>query len=84
MPSVARTQQRLRDNLGPDADAILAHYPWPVTSDRWTGAYLEAAVLTDGGFLAGIGGCSGRFLTNAIAGYVPTFATSSATAPVLA
>jgi len=67
-------EQWVRDNFGPDADAILAHYPWPATtSDRWTGAYLEAAILTDGGFLAGIGGCSGRFLTNAIAGYVPTF-----------
>jgi len=66
-------EQWVRDNFGPDADAVLAHYPWPATSDRWTGAYLEAAVLTDSGFLAGIGGCSGRFLTNAIAGYVPTF-----------
>jgi hypothetical protein len=51
----------------------LAHYPWPATSDRWTGAYLEAAVLTDSGFLAGIGGCSNRFLTSTLAGYVPTF-----------
>jgi para-nitrobenzyl esterase len=69
----AQYEQWVRDNFGPDDDAILAHYPWPATSDRWTGAYLEAAVLTDGGFLAGIGGCSGRSLTNTIAGYVPTF-----------
>jgi carboxylesterase type B len=66
-------EQWVRDNFGPDADAVLAHYPWPATSDRWTGAYLEAAILTDSGFLAGIGGCGGRFLTNTIAGYVPTF-----------
>jgi carboxylesterase type B len=66
-------EQWVRDNFGPDADAILAHYPWPATSDRFTGAYLEAAILTDSGSLAGIGGCAGRFLTNAIAGYVPTF-----------
>jgi carboxylesterase type B len=70
----AQYEQWVRDNFGPDADAILAHYRWPATSDRGTGAYLEAAILTDGGFLAGIGGCGGRFLTNAIAGYVPTFA----------
>jgi carboxylesterase type B len=69
----AQYEQWVRDNFGPDADAVLAHYPWPATSDRFTGAYLEAAILTDAGFLAGIGGCSGRFLTNAIAGYVPTF-----------
>jgi carboxylesterase type B len=66
-------EQWVRDNFGPDADAVLAHYPWPATSDRWTGAYLEAAILTDSGSLLGIGGCSGRFLTNAIASYVPTF-----------
>ena len=66
-------EQWVRDSFGSDADAILAHYPWPATSDRWTGAYLEAAILTDGGFLAGIGGCSGRFLTNTLADYVPTF-----------
>ena len=47
--------------------------PRPASSDRWTGAYLEAAILTDSGSLAGIGGCGGRFLTNAIADYVPTF-----------
>jgi carboxylesterase type B len=69
----AQYEQWVRDNFGPDADAVLAHYPWPATSDQWTGAYLEAAILTDAGFLAGIGGCAGRFLTNAIAGYVPTF-----------
>jgi len=67
-------EQWVRDNFGPDADAVLAHYPWPATSDRFTGAYLEAAILTDSGSLAGIGGCAGRFLTNRIASYVPTFA----------
>lgn len=35
-------EQWVRDNFGPDADAVLAHYPWPATSDRFTGAYLEA------------------------------------------
>jgi carboxylesterase type B len=69
----AQYEQWVRDNFGPDADAVLAHYPWPATSDRFTGAYLEAAILTDAGFLAGIGGCAGRLLTNAMAGYVPTF-----------
>jgi carboxylesterase type B len=44
-------EQWVRDNFGPDADAVLAHYPWPATSDRWTGACLEAAILTDSGSL---------------------------------
>ncbi|MBB5783871.1 carboxylesterase/lipase family protein [Nonomuraea jabiensis] len=44
--------------LFPDrADAVLARYPWPAQSDQFTSAYLAAAVFTDSGFLAGLGGC---------------------------
>jgi para-nitrobenzyl esterase len=39
------------------ADAVLARYPWPATSDQFTSAYLTAAVFTDAGLIAGIGGC---------------------------
>ncbi|MFC4010378.1 carboxylesterase/lipase family protein [Nonomuraea purpurea] len=39
------------------AEAILARYPWPAEPDQFTSAYLTAAVFTDSGFLAGLGGC---------------------------
>jgi para-nitrobenzyl esterase len=56
------------------ADAVLALYPWPATSDQFTAAYLAGAVFTDSGFLTGIGGCGDRGFTQALAGFTRTFA----------
>jgi para-nitrobenzyl esterase len=39
------------------ADAVLSRYPWPAQADRFTGAYLTGALITDSGLVAGLGGC---------------------------
>lgn len=67
-------EQWANDAFGPWADQILAHYPWPATSDTWTAAYLIAAIITDGGFFAGIGGCTNQAVTDTMAGYTTVFA----------
>jgi carboxylesterase type B len=69
----------VREQWGEDADAVLAHYPWPRQADRFTAAYLLAAILTDSGTLGGdvrqgIGGCATRSLAKDISRYVPTWA----------
>ncbi|WP_445519901.1 hypothetical protein [Streptomyces sp. NEAU-174] len=45
---------------GARADEVLARYPWPDTSDRYTAAYLVGGIMTDSGSVAGIGGCGLR------------------------
>jgi carboxylesterase type B len=60
--------------FGDRADEVLAHYPWPRSSDRFTAAYLVGAIETDGGLLAGIGGCRNRTLTETFAHWTPTYA----------
>ena len=57
-----------------NASAVLARYPWPATSDRFTAAYLVGAIMTDAGLIAGIGGCANRALTRELAGYTRTYA----------
>jgi para-nitrobenzyl esterase len=70
---------------GSDADAVLAHYPWPASSDNVTAAYLVAAIRTDSGQAPGgpgtnvgtingsIGGCGTRQLTLTISRYTRTY-----------
>jgi carboxylesterase type B len=53
--------------------AVLAHYPWPARSDRFTAAYLTGAIFTDAGVAAGIGGCTNRALTADFAKWTPTW-----------
>jgi carboxylesterase type B len=53
---------------------VLAHYPWPATSDRFTAAYLVGAIETDAGLIAGIGGCTNRALTRTFAHWTRTYA----------
>jgi carboxylesterase type B len=64
----------VRAIYGPNADAVLAHYPWPATADQFTAAYLVGAIFTDSGFAAGIGGCPARALTQDLARYTRTYA----------
>jgi hypothetical protein len=64
----------VRDVFGADADGVLARYPWPAQSDRFTAAYLAAAIFTDAGLGFGIGGCPNRLLTRDFARFVPTWA----------
>jgi carboxylesterase type B len=64
----------VRSTFGADADAVLGRYPWPATADAFTPAYLVGAIFTDSGFIAGIGGCANRGLTQAFARATPTYA----------
>jgi para-nitrobenzyl esterase len=64
----------VRSTFGADADAVLARYPWPATSDEFTPAYLVGAIFTDSGLIAQIGGCTNRGLTQALARFTPTYA----------
>ena len=56
------------------ADAVLAHYPWPSTSDSFTAAYLAGAILTDSGTVGGIGGCVNNTLVRQLSRVTTTFA----------
>jgi para-nitrobenzyl esterase len=64
----------VRSAFGARADAVLARYPWPPGADKFTPAYLVGAIFTDSGFIAGIGGCTNRGLTRALAAYTRTYA----------
>lgn len=63
----------VRQNYPGNADAVLAHYPWPAAADQFTAAYLAGAIITDSGLVGGIGGCTNRRLTQDFAKYVPTW-----------
>jgi len=56
--SEAAYESYVTSSFGASAPAVLAHYPWPATSDRFTAAYLVGAIMTDSGAVGGIGGCS--------------------------
>jgi carboxylesterase type B len=64
----------VRGTFGANADAVLAHYPWPAHADRFTAAYLTGAILTDSGLVFEIGGCPNRRLTQDIARHTRTWA----------
>jgi carboxylesterase type B len=64
----------VRGTFGARADAVLARYPWPATSDEFTVAYLAGAVMTDSGAVVGIGGCAQRRLARDLARWTPTWA----------
>lgn len=57
-----------------DAAAVLKHYPWPATSDKFTAAYLSGAIVTDSGLITGIGGCTQLQLTQTLTRYTTTWA----------
>ena len=61
-------------SFGDQAAAVLARYPWPKNANRFTGAYLSGAILTDSGQVAGIGGCVNRELIRDFALHTPTWA----------
>ena len=63
----------VRGTFGSDAAAVLARYPWPAQSNRFTAAYLAGAVATDSGIFAGIGGCGTLGTAQAFAANVPVF-----------
>jgi carboxylesterase type B len=70
----AQYEDWVRTTFGADAAAVLARYPWPARSDRFTAAYLAGAVITDSGQVAGIGGCAALGLTDTLSRYTRTYA----------
>ena len=65
----------VRNTFGANADAVLAHYPWPANADQFTPAYLLGAIFTDSGVIGqGIGGCGTRALSMDLARYTRTYA----------
>jgi para-nitrobenzyl esterase len=60
--------------FGVRAADVLQHYPWPASPDQFTAAYLVGAIETDGGLIAGIGGCTNRNLTRTFASMTRTYA----------
>jgi para-nitrobenzyl esterase len=75
---IGYTQQQYTDwvnaTFAEAATAVLARYPWPADADQFTPAYLIAAIITDSGFLEGIGGCGNRALTKAMARHTTVYA----------
>ena len=72
-----RTQYEawVRTTYGANANAVLAHYPWPANADKFTPAYLVGAIQTDSGLLGGgIGGCATLRLTQTFSRYTRTYA----------
>jgi len=63
----------VRKVFGPDANAVLARYPWPSPSDQFSAPYQIGAIMTDSG-LFGIGGCVNRALTRSFAQHTSTWA----------
>jgi carboxylesterase type B len=70
----AAYEAAVRGLFGDRADAVLARYPWPARSDRFTAAYLLGAIYTDAGVVTGIGGCPELALTRAFARHTRTYA----------
>jgi len=72
--SRTRYEAYVTSTFGASAPAVLARYPWPARADRFTAAYLVGAIMTDSGAVAGIGGCSDRRLTHALARWTLVYA----------
>jgi len=64
----------VHETFGARAGKVLAAYPWPKEADQYAGAYLSAAIATDAGLIAGIGGCSTLKLVRDISKYAPVYA----------
>jgi para-nitrobenzyl esterase len=67
-------EQWVRTAFGDRASAVLARYPWPADADRFTAAYLIGAIMTDSGYIVGIGGSANRRLTQDFARWTRTWA----------
>jgi para-nitrobenzyl esterase len=59
--------------FGSRAPAILARYPWSSYPSPYTAAYMIGDILTDSGFLTGIGGCAGQNLAAQFASTTRTY-----------
>jgi carboxylesterase type B len=68
-----QADQLIAEVYGTRAPAILARYPWSSYPSPYTAAYLIGDVLTDSGFVTGIGGCPTQNLAAQFAAGTPTF-----------
>ena len=69
----AQYEAWVHDTFGSRAGAVLARYPWPARSDRFTAAYVIGAVLTDSGLGFDLGGCPNRRLAHDLGRHTPTY-----------
>ena len=69
----AQADALISSQYGPRAPAIVARYPWSSYPSPYTAAYLIGDVLTDSGFVTGIGGCPTQNLAAQFAAGAPTF-----------
>jgi para-nitrobenzyl esterase len=65
--------QTIRAGYGKAASRVLAKYPWASFMEPYRTAYAVAAVWTDSGFEAGIGGCAEQQLAGQLARRTPTY-----------
>jgi para-nitrobenzyl esterase len=63
----------IRAGYGKQAGRVLAEYPWGSFMSPYRTAYALAAVWTDSGFEAGIGGCAEQQLVGELARRTPTY-----------
>ena len=58
---------------GAQAPAILARYPWSSYPSPYTAAYMIGDILTDSGFVTGVGGCPEQALASQFAATTRTY-----------
>ena len=68
-----RYRRLLKDNFGVIGDALLREYPFSGYPSPYNAAYGWGALLTDGGFIGRIGGCSNQDLAQSLSTRTPTF-----------
>jgi carboxylesterase type B len=68
-----QADQLITEVEGARAPAILARYPWGSYPSPYTAAYMIGDILTDSGFVTGIGGCPTQNLAAQFAAGTPTF-----------
>jgi para-nitrobenzyl esterase len=59
--------------FGAKAPAILARYPWSSYPSPYTAAYMIGDILTDSGYVTGVGGCPEQTLASQFAATTPTY-----------
>ncbi|MEV6247675.1 carboxylesterase family protein [Streptomyces sp. NPDC051742] len=67
----AQYERAVRIEFGPNADAVLAHYPFDAYGDSYTGTYAFAALWGDSSAFYGLGGCQYQDLTGQFASRQP-------------
>ncbi|MBC9713216.1 carboxylesterase family protein [Streptomyces sp. TRM66268-LWL] len=64
-------ERAVRIEFGPEAEAVLEHYPFSAYGDSYTGTYAMAALWGDSSVFYGLGGCQYQNLTAQFASRQP-------------